>query len=402
MLPCVRRPVVLLLFASLFVGEAMWNAIIPLIPAYAHRFSLSPVQAGLLLASASVSILIVSAPAGIVADRLGTRRVTLVGMAVLAVSLAGQGLAGAFWELLAARTLFGVGFGALWTAGVAWIGETSGEHETTAISYTVTTAGMGAVAGPAFAGVLVERIGLAAPFTIAAGLTVALAAGLALEGSGSGRPSVHERPSARAALTGAGRERRVAISLVLMGLGDLLGGVVNLLAPLQLHANGVSTSAIGAVFAVSSILFIAASAAVARTGERAARPGVGAAATVVVAGALVIVLVSTSTAAIVAFLLARGAVSAVIYTITFPLGVIGGRAAGIGVGTVAALLNIVWAGSALVAPVAAGALAQTVGARAAYGVLAAVCLAVAAWIVAARPPAQARRAALGESGSPGA
>ena len=69
----------------------------------------------------------------------------------------------------------------------------------------------------------------------------------------------------------------------------------------------------------------------------------------------------------VAFLIVRGPVSAVIYTVTFPLGVRGGREAGIGVATMAALLNIVWALSTLVAPIVAGALAQTVGDRAAYG-----------------------------------
>jgi MFS family permease len=398
----VRRPVVLLLFASLFVGEAMWNAIVPLVPAFAHRFSLSPLEAGLLLASGSVAILIVSAPAGIAADRFGSRRVTLAAMALLVVAQAGQGLAGSFWELLAARTLFGVGFGVVWTAGVAWIGETTGERETEAVSYTVTTAGLGAVAGPAFAGAVVQRLGLAAPFLIAAAMSAVLTAGLALEGSGSGRPSVHERPSARAALATAGREPAVMISLVLMGLGGLIGGVVNLLAPLQLHENGVATSTIGLVFAASAVLFIAASAIVARTGERAARPGIGAAAAATAAAVLVVAIVSTSTPALVAFLLARGAVSAVIFTITFPLGVVGGRAVGAGVGTVAALLNIVWAASALVAPVVAGALAQTVGQSAAYALMAAVSLAVAGWIAAVRPRAPAGHPALGDSGSPSA
>ena len=98
-----------------------------------------------------------------------------------------------------------------------------------------------------------------------------------------------------------------------------------------------------------------------------------------------LVLVSSSTAVVVTFLLARGPVSAVLFTVTFPLGIRGGRAAGISVGTMAALLNIVWALSALVAPIAAGALAQTAGDRAAYGLMAVLCLVVAS-AVASRPP----------------
>lgn len=98
--------------------------------------------------------------------------------------------------------------------------------------------------------------------------------------------------------------------------------------------------------------------------------------------------------AVVAFLIVRGPVSAVIYTVTFPLGVRGGREAGIGVATMAALLNIVWALSTLIAPIVAGALAQTVGARAAYGLVAVLCLAAAPWIATAGP-APAVRPALG-------
>jgi hypothetical protein len=87
----------------------------------------------------------------------------------------------------------------------------------------------------------------------------------------------------------------------------------------------------------------------------------------------------------VAFLLVRGAVAAMLFTVTFPLGVRGGRSAGISVGTVAALLNIVWAFSALVAPVAAGALAQTAGDRAAYGLVAVLSLVVASAVASGVP-----------------
>ena len=379
----MRRPVVLLLYAAVFVGEAMWSAIVPLVPAFAHRFSLSPLQSGVLLASASVAILIVSVPAGIAGERVGMRRVTLVAMAILAVSDAGQGLARSFPELLASRLLFGVGFGALWTTGLGWLSEATGERQAQALSLTVTTAGLGGVAGPAFAGILVQRFGLAAPFAVAAAVTALLGVWLALEGSGSGRAVATERVTT-AALAAAARERRVTASLALMGLGGLLGGVINLLVPLQLHRNGVATASIGVAFGASAVLFIASSAAVAHQGERAATTTVGAAAAALAAVTLVIVLVSSSTAAVVGFLLVRGPVTAVLFTVTFPLGVRGGRAAGISVGTVAALLNIVWALSALVAPVAAGALAQSVGDRAAYGLMAVLCVIVAAGVATGR------------------
>ena len=395
----VRRPVVLLLYAAVFAGEVMWSAIVPLVPAYAHRFSLSPLQSGVLLASASVAILLVSVPAGVAGARFGVRRVTLAAMAVLALADAGQGLAGAFWELLAARTLFGVGFGVLWTTGLAWLSELTGEGESRALSLTVTTAGLGNVAGPAFAGMLVQRFGLAAPFAVLAAVTVALTAALAADRSHGGRAPAPAEPTGRA-LRIAFTDRRVAAALVLMALGGLLGGAVNLLVPLQLHRNGVTTASIGIAFAVSAVLFIGSSAFVANLGDRAVRPSIGAAATAAAGAMLAIVLASASTLAVVTFLLLRGPAAAVLYTITFPLGVRGGREAGIGVATMAALLNIVWALSTLVAPILAGAIAQTAGDRAAYAVVAVLCLAAAPWIAAARGPAPAAGAALaGESPS---
>jgi MFS family permease len=391
----VRRPVVLLLYCAVFVGEAMWSAIVPLVPAFAHRFALSPLQSGVLLASASVAILIVSIPAGMLGERLGARRVTLMAMAVLAVAEAGQGLAGTYVELLAARTLFGVGFGALWTTGLAWLSEESGERQARALSLTVTTAGLGNAAGPAFAGLLVQRFGLAAPFTVAAVVTLLLTAWLAVVPSPAARPALPEKASVKA-IAGAFRERRIGASLALMGLGGLLGGAVNLLVPLELHRDGVATASIGAVFAVSAMLFIGTSGAVAQLGDRAVSAAAGAGAIAAAGAILAIVLVTTQTVAVVTFLILRGPIAAVVYTVTFPLGVRGGREAGIGVATMAALLNIVWAFSMLVAPIVAGALAQTAGDRAAYAVVAVLCLAAAPWIATARPPAPAAGPALGD------
>src|SRR2546430_12856899 len=105
--------------------------------------------------------------------------------------------------------------------------------------------------------------GLAAPCLGAAGWASALAAGLALNSSGSGKPAAAERRLA-AALRAGRRDRRVTASLALMALGGLFGGMVNLLVPLQLHRNGLATGSIGAAFAASAALFIAASAVVAR------------------------------------------------------------------------------------------------------------------------------------------
>jgi MFS family permease len=378
MLITMRRSA-LLLYLAIFAGEVVWTALVPLVPTYSQRYDLSKLESGTLLAAASLTILAVSIPASLLGDRFGPRRLTLWAMALMALSDLGTGLSGSFWQLLLARMAFGIAFGIVWTTGVAWLGEVAGAGQARALSLTVTTAGLGGITGPGFAGVAVQRFGLAAPFLVCAALTALVFVALAATPAGTGRRAAATVPLATTMRNAAG-ERLILVSLLLMSLGGFIGGAVNLLAPLQLHRNGLAAAAIGLVFSVAALAFIASSAVVARFGERAASVRVGWLSTVLIAAALCVVAVSTTTPAVIGFLLARGPVSALMFTITFPLGVVGARRAGISLTAVAALLNIVWSAAALVGPIAAGAVAQASSARATYVGLIAASLASAAWI----------------------
>jgi predicted MFS family arabinose efflux permease len=374
----VRRSVVFI-YLAIFFGEVVWTALVPLVPTYSERFGLSKLDGGMLLASASLTILAASVPATILSERFGARAVTLAAVALMGASDLGQGLANGFWLLLLARMVFGIAFGTLWVTGVAWLAETAGDRQARALSLTVTTAGVGGVAGPAFAGIVVERFGLAAPFSLCAGATVVVAAAMAVTGSKTGQ-RLHGSMPLRATLRNAVASRLIMSSLLLMTLGGLIGSAINLLAPLQLHRNGLSSAAIGLAFSVSAVAFIASSAIVARFGERAARITVGATSALLMASALVLVVVSDSTPTVVTFLLARAPISALMFTITFPLGVVGARRAGVGLSAVAALLNMVWAAAALVGPILAATIAQATSARTTYLVLIVVSLASSAWL----------------------
>ena len=119
---------------------------------------------------------------------------------------------------------------------------------------------------------------------------------------------------------------------------------------------------------------------VARFGERAARLEVGAIATACAGLTFVVLIASDSTAAQVGFLQLRAPFTATMFTITFPLAVLGARAVGIGVGAVAALLNIAWALSVLVGPLVAGGLAQTAGSQASYAIVMVAAAATVVWM----------------------
>jgi predicted MFS family arabinose efflux permease len=357
----------------------MWGAAAPLIPEWSQRLDLSSFEAGVLLASASLTIFAVSLPASWLGTRFGSRHVTLAAVGLLVVADAGQGLAADFWLLIVARLLFGVAFGVLWTTGIAWLTDVAPGRKERAVSLTITVAGLGNVAGPAFAGVFVDQLGFAAPFLIAAAATAVVGAGLCLSPAVEehGTEASHEGHWLRATTA----DPRVIASVVLMGLGGFVSTVINLLVPLQLHANGVSTAAVGLAFSAAAGIFILTSALVARRAERAATMGWAAVAAALIGIVVVVGMSSEATPVQVGFLLARAPVTALLFTIAFPLGLVGARAAGISVTTVAALLNMVFAASALAGPLVAGALDQLAGDRFAYLTSMALSLAVVAWML---------------------
>ena len=87
------RRLLLLIYAVVFVDEMVLFALVPLVPLYRDDFGLSGFESGLLLATASAALVFGSIPGGLAGDRLGARRVTLAGVALLALSCFGQAAA---------------------------------------------------------------------------------------------------------------------------------------------------------------------------------------------------------------------------------------------------------------------------------------------------------------------
>jgi MFS family permease len=246
----------------------------------------------------------------------------------------------------------------------------------------MTVAGVGATVGPVFAGTLAEHVSLGAPFFVSAVLIFVLTAVLATAGPG-GRTE-HERLSLLGSLRAARLDRLLLAGLVITMLAGLADGVVGLLAPLQLDENGLSAGAIGAVFSASAAIFLVCSVLLVRAGDRAVTLGAAALGALALALTMTPLLVSISTGAVTAGVLLRTIASAVLYTISFPLATRGAYRVGLGRGTALGLANLCWGMSTLVGPIAAGALAETVGARVAYVGLAGAALGVAAWLFVAR------------------
>jgi MFS family permease len=198
-----------------------------------------------------------------------------------------------------------------------------------------------------------------------------------------------EPPSAEAVVR-ALRSRLFLGGLALMSLPALLFGVVQVLAPLRLHAAGWGAAAIGAVFLVSA------------GGEAALSPLVGRfldrrGPSVPVQIALVLSAVFSVCLALgprplgyVAFILLAGGAYGVLFTPAFVLIADGAEQSGLPQGMAFGLMNAAWATGALVGPAAAGAIATATGDVVPFLVSASLCAAAFAAFRLRAPTARPR------------
>jgi len=363
-----------LVYALLFYTAMLETAIAALIPTYVTKFGISKVEVGILLASTNVAVLVLSVPIGLLADRVGAGLLTFGAAALDAVAALGQGLAPTFPLLCASWALFGVGVAAVVTAGLGWLSQGDvAARRARLLSGSTTISGAGLIAGPLFGGFVVSRLGLGAPFVVAAISAAVLSVLLAvsLDGVQRGR----DRQSLRDAYRVYRTDRKLLAGIALALLLAVSSSTINVLIPLRLHANGVSASAIGLLFSVAACLFVVVSGLVTRRGQQAARLGVAAAATLLIAGAFSIPIATLTTLGIIGFVILRAPLWAVASTITYPLSADGAHRVGLSHSANFGLINLAWGIPAVIVPPLAGVMAQTIGERWAYAAaLAYTCL----------------------------
>jgi predicted MFS family arabinose efflux permease len=391
----VRR-LVLLVYALVFVTELSQAAIVPLLPAFGRELSLSEVETGAILAATTFATVLVSIPVGVAADRVGAHRLTIAAAVVVAAATLVQAFATSFGMLVAGRALFGVAFATVWTAGLSLIAGAASGRRAGAIGGTIAVGGAAHFVGPLAAGFLAEHVSLATPFLAVAGLAGLTAAALATTRAPAVVPPA--RDSLRAAFGAVRRYHELKTALVVMALLGVVAGVVPLLVPLLLDANGLTAGEIGAVFSAGAAIWILASGAAARNANRTVRALVAGIGVVVLGAVLVLPVLTVATAGIAAFVLLRAAAQAPLSAISYPLADAAARVSGIGTGTVIGLTNLVWAAAASASPVLGGALAHGIGARPTFALVAATAAVGGLWILAGARRERIRTAAYDTAG----
>lgn len=258
-----------LLHALFFIAAATQTAIVPLLPRISRVYGLSPSATGLLLAAPGLATLAISMPAGIVADRLGARRVTVAATLLMCLAALVQA-APSYAALVGGRLAFGVAFGILWTTGVTWMSRSQEQSGSPGLGAVATSAAVGMVAGPAIGGVIADQFGLSSPFLLVAALAAILAMLLQREAAPARSPSATpQHNSMRTFVRVAPRQSGVLSAALALAVSSAVGGVTQLLVPLQLHQAGFSAGATGLAFSAAAAIYIAVSATVVKLGRRA-------------------------------------------------------------------------------------------------------------------------------------
>jgi len=359
-----------------FLDALLMFAIVPLLPGYARDLHLSKTEAGLVVGIYSGAVLAGSVPVGYLAAHVGARRVTMYGVALLAVSTFGCGLAGGFWPLLAARAGQGLSSAVSWTAGMAWLSEATepggrGRVLTTAMSFAT----VGTLFGPAAGGLLGGAYGHAVPFVLLGCVALVLTAAVLRAPDGPATAPPLGVTSLVRAVSGSSW---VMSALVVMTLVAIVSGVVDTLVPLRLGRDGYSAVELTVLLTVCGVLATSTNYGVGRIFDRFGGIPIAIIAIMGMAVALVALAASQSPAQLAAVFVAATLPITAQYAVAFPLSAEGADRAGVAHSNVFGLLNLSWGAGFLVGPAAGAALAQATSDRVTYAVLVVLSLIVAA------------------------
>jgi len=165
----LRRSGLGVLFGTVMVDMMGFGIVLPLLPFYAEELGASPRWVTLIIASFSITQL-VSAPIwGRFSDRVGRRRLLLIGLLASALSYLLFALADNLWLLLISRATAGAAGGTLGIAQAYVADSTEGEERARGLGFIGAASGLGIMLGPAIGGFF-SRFGLGAPGYVAGGL----------------------------------------------------------------------------------------------------------------------------------------------------------------------------------------------------------------------------------------
>lgn len=386
--PRFSRDVYVLGVIAFFVMVG-FGVVIPVLPVYVRSFGVGNLEVGAVISAFALMRLVASPFCGRLIDWWGERTILAVGIGIVAVSSGLVGIAQDYPQLLLLRGAGGIG-SAMFTvsAMTLLLGSTSPGLRARAIGFYQGGFLIGGMAGPALGGLL-ATISLTAPFFFyAATLAVAGVVGLVLlRPSTAGAPDASGRPAVRTPFRTVLRDRRFrAACLANFSQGWTSFGVRGALIPVLVVEvlNGPS-SWTGLAFAAAAVAQTLALAPAGRfvdmVGRRPAMIGAFALAAVTIMAVPFAGNIWTLTGLLCLYGVAAAFMG------TAPAAAVG-DAAGPGGGRPVAIFSMFSDFGAILGPLVAGLLADTVSYPAAFAVGAVLFLATSAYAL--RMPRETR------------
>ncbi len=147
--PAAERRLVRLVRVLLAFESAMYSAVTPVLPHYAHVLHASTPSIGALAAGYPAGLIPGALLGGWLAGRAGVRRTTLAGLIGFGLAIAGFGIADRLGTLDALRVVQGLFCGLIWGGGLTWvIAAAPRERRGSVIGRVIGAATFGTLIGP--------------------------------------------------------------------------------------------------------------------------------------------------------------------------------------------------------------------------------------------------------------
>jgi MFS family permease len=246
-------PAALLLCVVFVVEGSAYGLLAPLLPIYRRQAGLTVGMAGLVTGAFTAGMLPASISIFIHDRRVAARRLTVAGLALMAIGSVAMAVAHSVIALILARVLQGMGSGAVFAGALRWLlAIVPASRRATWFGIGWGSLNSGSIVGPAVGGLAV-RYGLA-PVQIAVAATTTLLA-VALV-------SAPHPKGVRAAAAGMSARSRFLASrrpLLFLTAPALAFGMANTLSPLRMADLGAGRNAVAAVFLGAGALSVCAS-----------------------------------------------------------------------------------------------------------------------------------------------
>ncbi|MFD1031944.1 MFS transporter [Metaplanococcus flavidus] len=166
-----QRKKMSILMINMFIAIASFGIVVPILPAYLLSIGQGGTAAGLMIAIFAGAQLLFSPLGGNWADKYGPRKVIILGLALLTISMLMFFSTDSIWVIYASRVVGGIGDAFLIPGVFTYVaGITTAKQRAKGTGMVTAAMSLGLVIGPGFGGFLAD-ISLKLPFLIAAMVT---------------------------------------------------------------------------------------------------------------------------------------------------------------------------------------------------------------------------------------